>query len=401
MSETTKVPWAEEPNLAEKPAGVEYGYVSIDGPGRKPTLHGSTLEELKVKVESGEAVQVVMPGFERVAPPSIVEELWPAVQERERHRRASERKNSFINLCLFGAIALYSFKSRDSAWQMVLILFVLFGVVPMGQYLIGALRRKIQGEPTFDETRQRTLFAFWLGAGDVLATRWCVRAIIAIFVAQVAAAALGSGDFFAGLFQNAFVIQGRETIEAAALTKPLDGDWWRLLTCGLVHGGLLHIGFNMMAFKSVGEVLERFYGRSVLLITFLLSVLGGSIASVTLMPGKPSVGASGGILGLVGFLLVVGLRHRAVLPPDLAKSIVRSVLFMAALGWLAKDYIDNAAHAGGFLVGCLLALPLSKDVRQLGRYQESGWMKKCGWATAAVLALTGAWVLVRLALVGR
>jgi Mn2+/Fe2+ NRAMP family transporter len=74
------------------------------------------------------------------------------------------------------------------------------------------------------------------------------------------------------------------------------------------------------------------------------------------------------------------------------------VLFMAALGFLAKEFIDNAAHAGGFLVGCAVALPLvlGSDVRELGRYQEGRWLRTGGWAAAGLLGLAAIWVVVRL-----
>ena len=114
------------------------------------------------------------------------------------------------------------------------------------------------------------------------------------------------------------------------------------------------------------------------------------------MPDAASVGASGGVLGLVGFLLVVAVRHRSFLPPDLAKSIIRSVLFMAALGFLAKDYIDNAAHAGGFIVGCLVALPLTGDVRKLGSPEHSNVLKQAGVGSVGVLAVAGIWTVWRL-----
>ena len=312
-------------------------------------------------------------------------------------RRKRERQSAFLNVLIFGGIALYSFKFRDPAWQMVLLIFVLFGLVPLVQYLIGALRRRLNGDDTFEETRQRTLFGYWLGAGEVPATRLCVHVIVWVFVLQVLASAVASGNFFDGLYRFAIFV-GPESMEAGALLKPLDGEGWRLVTCALLHGGLLHIGFNGMAFKAVGEILERFYGGAVLLVTFFLSVLGGSLASVILMPGKPSLGASGGILGLVGFLLVIGLRHRGALPADFAKSIIRSVLFMAALGFLAKDYIDNAAHGGGFLVGCLVALPLSGDVRELGRYKEGELVRWGARAALIILGLAAILVVVRLAL---
>jgi membrane associated rhomboid family serine protease len=394
-----ELPWSAPPALAEKPHGMKYGYVAMDAQQRKPVLNECELRDLEEKVSSGEALEVVVPEFENLAPPSIVESLWPAMQARQRLRREQEWKNAIFNVCLFGGITLYSFKSGDGALQIVLIMFVLFGIVPLVQCLIGAARRRLKGPGTFEEMRERTLFAYWLGAGETPATRWCVRGLIAVFAVQVLAPALWSPNVLGAALQRLFDV-GAESVEAGALVKPLvrDGELWRLLTCGLLHGGLLHIGFNGMAFANVGAVLERFYGAATLVVTFFLSVLGGSIASQLLMPDATSLGASGGILGLVGFLLVVGLRYRSSLPADFAKSIIRSVLFMAALGFLARKYIDNAAHAGGFLVGCAAALPLvlGGDVRDLGRYQEGQWLRRGAWAAAGLLGLATVWVVLRL-----
>ena len=388
------VPWAEAPQLVPKPEGMQYGYVALEG--TRPVLHECTQEQLEERVASGEAVEVVVPEFDGIAPPSIVEELWPAVLERERRRRERERQAAFVNVLIFGGISLYAIQSRDPWWQIVLIMFVLFGVVPLLQYLIGALRRRVSGEGNFEETRERTLFGYWLGAGEVTTTTWCVRVLVGVFALQVLSVSVGTGNLIGRILANAFVLPLDPLIHSGALVKPLGGEWWRLLTCGLLHGGLLHIGFNGMAFKAVGEILERFYGGAVMVLTFFLSVLGGSIASVLLMPGKPSVGASGGILGLVGFLLVVGVRHRESLPADFAKSIIRSVLFMAALGVLARDYIDNAAHAGGFLVGCLIALPLSREVSEIGRFREGKLVRSLSWVAIGSMGLATLWVVFQL-----
>lgn len=398
MNEATQsLPWSEPPALPEKPAGMDYGYVTVEK-GKQAVLHEATLEDVKKQVASGDAVEVVMPGLDRIAPPSIVEELWPAVQLRDKDRRARERQNAFFNVLLFGGITIYALKRENNGSQMIFLIFVLFGVVPLIQYVVGAIRRKIYGSDTFEETRERTMFAFWLGAVRTPTTFWGFRALIALFAIQVLTSAIAAGGwgFFNYLIQNIFNLPP-ETIDAAALVKPLDGQYWRLLTCGLVHGNLLHIFFNGMALKSVGQVLERFYGGRMLLLTFFLSVLGGSIASTVLMPKTISVGASGGILGLVGFLLIVGLRHRKSLPADFAKSIIRSVIFMAALGYFARNYINNAAHAGGFLVGCLIALPLGKNVREIGDYKPAPWVRWGSLVAEYFLWMTAILVIIRLA----
>ena len=394
---TGKLPWSQAPALPEKPPGMAYGYVTVEN--RKATLHEATKEQVEEKVATGEAMEVVVPEFERIAPPSIVEDLWPAVQQREIARRENERKSAFFNVLLFGGITAYAIKTGDHAWQMICLMLVFFGIVPLAQNLIGTARRKYRGQDTFEETRERTLFAFWLGATKTPTSLWCFRALIGIFVIQVLASAIaaGPGNFISGLFGYTMFI-GQESIAAAALVKPLGSEPWRLLTCGLVHGGLLHILFNGMAFKSVGQVLERFYGGRMLLLVFFLSVLGGSAASVILMPKTTSLGASGGILGLVGFLLIIGLRFRSQLPADFAKSIIRSVLLMAVIGYVARHFIDNAAHAGGFLTGCLIALPLGKNVQELGNYKEAPWVRWGGMVAEYFLWMAAILTIIRLAI---
>jgi membrane associated rhomboid family serine protease len=80
----------------------------------------------------------------------------------------------------------------------------------------------------------------------------------------------------------------------------------------------------------------------------------GSLFSLFMLPGVSSIGASGGILGLLGFMTLLGLRRRALLPPGFGKSLVRSIAGLVVLGLAAWKVVDNAAHAGGYISGCIL-----------------------------------------------
>ena len=87
----------------------------------------------------------------------------------------------------------------------------------------------------------------------------------------------------------------------------IGGEWWRLFTAAFLHGGLLHIGFNMLVLWLVGRPLESVLGHTRFVILYLLSALGGSVASYTFSPlNTVSVGASGAIFGLMAALLVAG-----------------------------------------------------------------------------------------------
>jgi membrane associated rhomboid family serine protease len=83
----------------------------------------------------------------------------------------------------------------------------------------------------------------------------------------------------------------------------LQGEYWRIITYGFLHIGLLHILFNMMALSQVGPVLEREVGSARFLCVYMLSLLGGGAADVLVRGPVIMViaGASGALFGLIGF----------------------------------------------------------------------------------------------------
>jgi membrane associated rhomboid family serine protease len=170
--------------------------------------------------------------------------------------------------------------------------------------------------------------------------------------------------FFAGLLVAVFVVQFftgmNRSIEAAGMVKPFVfqfGQYWRLLTCTVLHGDVLHIAFNVVALVALGRLIEAHAHPVYLPVTFLFSAICGSLASLYMTPdGPPSIGASGGLMGMIGFLLVMGYRRKEVLPPGFLKSILFSIALILGIGMIAAGMIDNAAHLGGLAGGVLLGL---------------------------------------------
>src|SRR5204863_2387757 len=108
-----------------------------------------------------------------------------------------------------------------------------------------------------------------------------------------------------------------------------------------------------LALLALGRLVEM-HGHPLYLPTvFLFSALCASAASFY-VTAVTSIGASGGIMGLVGFLAVIGLRRRHVVPRGFLKAIAMSVALTAGTGLVAHQFIDNAAHAGGLVGGLLL-----------------------------------------------
>jgi rhomboid protease GluP len=150
------------------------------------------------------------------------------------------------------------------------------------------------------------------------------------------------------------------SVYAAGNVKPasLEGESWRLLTGALLHGGLMHFFFNFLALWVFGRVAEGLTGRAHVSIVFLVAAVAGSVASALLLPDKPSIGASGGILGVLAFVAVLALRHRKLRYTATHKPLVRGLVLTGAAGMVGYQFIDNAAHAGGALAGAILAFIL-------------------------------------------
>lgn len=137
------------------------------------------------------------------------------------------------------------------------------------------------------------------------------------------------------------------------------GQVWRLITCAFLHGGLVHILFNMYALKILGPEIEYIYGKAKYIIIYLLAAICASVFSYVFGPNTVSVGASGAIFGLFGAMLVFGIKHRKQIGKGYMMNILQ-VIFVNVIIGVTTSNIDNAAHFGGLIVGCLVALILGE-----------------------------------------
>ena len=87
-----------------------------------------------------------------------------------------------------------------------------------------------------------------------------------------------------------------------------DGEWWRVVTGGFLHAGLLHLFMNMFLLWLLGRELEPAVGGARFALLYAVSLLGGSLGVLVLSPDSPTLGASGAIFGLMGALVVLQLR---------------------------------------------------------------------------------------------
>ena len=136
------------------------------------------------------------------------------------------------------------------------------------------------------------------------------------------------------------------------------GQFYRLLTCMFVHGGIMHLLLNMYALYTIGPVVERYYGKSKYIFIYLVSGLLGSVfSSVFMSAGSISIGASGAIFGLLGSICYFTYYYRATLQGILRESIVPVIVINLIIGFMLPS-VDLVAHIGGLLGGILVSMGL-------------------------------------------
>ena len=137
----------------------------------------------------------------------------------------------------------------------------------------------------------------------------------------------------------------------------ITNEWYRIFSVALVHGGLMHLGFNMYSLMVLGNPIEEAFGKNKMLFIFFFSLLIGSLtSSYFASPTSYSVGASGAVFGLFGAIALVGKR----IGTD-TRSIYVIIGINFAIGFVLGG-VDWKAHLGG-LVGGVIAAQLTLNKR--------------------------------------
>lgn len=208
------------------------------------------------------------------------------------------------------------------------------------------------------------------------ATLGIIGVLVVIFVVEAAAGALRS--------ERAIVAMG-----ALVRTGVAAGEYWRLVSATLLHGGLDHLVGNSIALFILGMICEHAFGRGQFLVLYVLSGLGGSTVSLLTSAG-PSVGASGAIFGLQGASIVLFRQHRdRLLMRDRRIGFVLLVWAIYTIGaGLMAPLVDNGAHIGGALAGALLARRIHPVVLSPLTPEQAASVRRRLWLVTALLAYT-------------
>lgn len=217
---------------------------------------------------------------------------------------------------------------------------------------------------------------------------WLVRAIITVNIGFYILSILISSRHGGGL--NLFSALSPDQTSLLLLggtgTLPIDkyGRYWTLVSANYLHGGILHLIFNMMAVRQIAPWVSQEYGPSRMFIIYTVGGIAGFW--VSWLAGVPfTIGASAAVCGLIGALLYFGKSRGGTYGSMVYREVSGWVVGLVLFG-LIMPGINNWGHGGGVLGGILLGMMLG--------YEEQGRETRlhlilslfCAVLTAAVLA---------------
>jgi len=204
----------------------------------------------------------------------------------------------------------------------------------------------------------RISWGTWLIVSLTIAI-WCITA----YQVAVLSGAHTLFAILANIMNNAVDIKDNDALSTVLINYGakdndliVQGQYWRFVTPIFLHANLLHVGLNMLNLAVLGVFLERLVGHLRYLLIYFVTGIVSIIASFYFMPQEISVGASGAIFGLVGAYSIFVLMHRRAFPKHGIPALLWLIIVIGVnLGiGLFVPNVDNYAHIGGLLSGCLL-----------------------------------------------
>jgi membrane associated rhomboid family serine protease len=366
-------PWRRPALLPEKPAGFIYGVRF-----RKHPKYGNTNQPCETECEMRKALEefgpnidvVYLPGYSKGVPKLSLSCYVPF--DRRQILQMFLKILSSRGLVAIGGIAGAIY--LNTSYSILLFLIGLsYGVVPVfdallrwwsfpkNQSFADLKRSMVDGSVFFD----------WLEGKQ--AARWLIWLILAllcgVFYGQTR---LGNDEMFQALTSLG-------AVDGAAIRN--QGEWWRLFTGPMMHAAAWHIFMNGIGFYFLGKYIHRLTFPAMVTIVFVISALVGALASAFF--GRMSVGASGGVVGMIGFLSWLSYVRRSELPYEFRSATFRNIallVIIGILGFFFFNIIDNAGHGGGFVGGVICGITYDKT-------QPRGWVNPATWVKSVLGAV--------------
>lgn len=187
---------------------------------------------------------------------------------------------------------------------------------------------------------------------------YALIAVNAVFFVVAIATAVGARtqaamwDLPQGGFADWGLLIGIGRYTDGSLHGVATGEWWRIVTGGFLHAGLLHLGMNMLVLWIIGAQLERAIGPVRFACLYFTSLLAGALGVLLIDPTSPTVGASGAVFGLMGAALVYQ-RSRGI---DVWRSGLGTLILLNLGFTFLIPGISKGGHIGGLVGGALVGV---------------------------------------------
>ena len=213
---------------------------------------------------------------------------------------------------------------------------------------------------------------------------WLVKALITVNVLFFAISlALNTRSGAAGSFLSPG--QGSLMLLGATGTYPIDhfGRFWTVISANYLHGGILHLIFNLMALKQIGPLTISEYGTSRMFTIFTLGGVTGYIISY--LAGVPfTIGASAAVCSLIGALLYYGKSRGGAYGSSVYHEVKGWVISLFVFGLIFPG-INNWGHGGGILGGIIVAALIGYNERRRENNFDHALALLSGIATIGIL----------------
>lgn len=141
------------------------------------------------------------------------------------------------------------------------------------------------------------------------------------------------------------------------------GEWWRLITSGFLHGDLMHIAFNMVLLWRLGTSLEQSLGRARYFVLYFGSMLAGSLGVMLISPDQPTLGASGAVFGLMAaYAMASRAANRSMFDGGVGGLILINIVFTFAV-----PNISIGGHLGGLIGGGIIGFVYFELRKRMGK----------------------------------
>jgi rhomboid protease GluP len=192
----------------------------------------------------------------------------------------------------------------------------------------------------------------------------------------------GSFNFLSPSSQSLFLLGASGTIPVIGAHR-----YWTLISASFLHGGILHIAFNMMALYQLGPFVLREFGFHCFINLYIITGICGFAVSVLF--GVPfTIGASASICGLIGAIIYFGKSRGDHYGEIIYKEAMGWVVGLIVFGLIFSG-INNWAHGGGILSGIGLAFLMGYNDNK----QESAWIKLLAYACILITVLVLIWAV--------